>query len=118
MRKLDQVSFPAAYHHVTYLNLENAQDKVGERSIRKTPEMATYRRYIVCPYDPKLNWKRDMDPPQGQTIYGELNRAADDVQPEYKDSTERMRDMAEDPLDSDRMIDNQHIYGFSTSISH
>ena len=68
---------------------------------------------------PNLGWKRDKAPAQTQKVTHavrraldeELNRAEGDGQPEFKDSTERMQDMAEDPVDSDKAIETQHMVG-------
>ena len=82
---------------------------------RKAPFLETLRRYLVFPCYPDQKWgvalrpKPTKEPRDAEKVNyairrrfdGEVQRSDEDLQPEFKDSTERMQDMAEEPEESD-----------------
>ena len=77
------------------------------------------------PYNPDQKWgvtqrpKPSKEPREAEKVNyairrrfdGEVQRSDVDLQPEIKDSTERMQDMAEEPEESESKVDKSHNVG-------
>ena len=103
--------FPVGVHEVTTLKFEVGSDRAeATRPTRKAPFLETLRRYVVFPCCPDQKWGVSLRPkPTKEKVNyairrrfdGEVHRSNDDLQPEVKDSRERMQDMAEEPEEAE-----------------
>ena len=101
----DSSSFPVATCKATYLTfpLSNT-DKGSDRPLRENPSLNSYRKCVVMPYHDSGLWRRLKPISIPESVSYKARRAQDgemevgegEGQPEYKDSTERMQDLAED----------------------
>ena len=98
-------SFPVINCKATYLTFPlPSSDKGSDRLLRENPVMSSYVKCVVIPFHPSGDWKRLKPIAIPETISYKARRAQDgemelgegDGQPEYKDSTERMQDLAEE----------------------
>ena len=86
--------------------------------------MSSYLKCVVMPYHPSGDWKRVKPITVPETVSYKARRAQDgemelgegDGQPEYKDSTERMQDLAEDEAGEGDTA-NQRTVGTPTLMS-
>ena len=98
-------SFPVATCRATYLSfpLPNS-DKGSERPVRENPCLNSYTKCVVMPYHASGQWRRTRAISIPETVSYKARRAQDgemvvgegDGQPDHKDSTERMQDLAEE----------------------
>ena len=93
--------------HATYLTFDiPTSDKGCARPVRDAPTLITYEKCVVMPYHETSDWKRLRKIDIPETVSYKARRAQDgemevgtgEGQPEYKDSTERMQDLAEDEI--------------------
>ena len=101
----DTSSFPVATCRATYLSfpLSNS-DKGSDRPVRENSSLNSYRKCVVMPYHDSGQWRRVRPISVPETVSYKARRAQDgemevgegDGQPDYKDSTERMQDLAEE----------------------
>ena len=102
-------------------------DKGSIRPLRDGPTLVTYEKCIVMPYHESGSWTRlrDMDIPESVSYKarraqdGEMDVGTGEGQPEYKDSTERMQDLAEEEIGegesaSQRVVGSARPMSFST----
>ena len=98
-------SFPLVDCTATYLTFPvPTSDKGSDRPLRETPAMSSYVKCVVMPYHQSAEWKRVNPITIPKSVSYKARRAQDgemelgegDGQPEFKDSTERMQDLAED----------------------
>ena len=101
----DKWSYPVLNHKATYLTFGiPTSDKGSVRPVRNAPSLLTYEKCVVMPYHEANSWTRlrKMDVPPNVSYIaqgaqdGEMNIGDGEGQPEYKDSTERMQDLAEE----------------------
>ena len=97
--------FPVVNCQTTYLTFPlPSSDKGSDRPLRENPVMSSYEKCVVIPFHSSGDWKRLKPIATPETISYKARRAQDgemelgegDGQPEYKDSTERMQDLAEE----------------------
>ena len=118
-------SFPVVNCTATYLTFPvPSSDKGSDRPLREKPAMSSYLKCVVMPYHPSGDWKRVKPITVPETVSYKARRAQDgemelgegDGQPEYKDSTERMQDLAEDEAGEGDTA-NQRTVGTPTLMS-
>ena len=97
-------SFPVATCKATYLTFPLPKsDKGSDRPLRESPVMMSYRKCVVMPYHGSGLWRslKSISIPESVSYKarraqdGEMEIGEGEGQPEYKDSTERMQDLAE-----------------------
>ena len=98
-------AFPVVNCTATYLTFPlPSSDKGSDRPLREKPAMSSYIKCVVLPYHSSGDWKRIKSISIPETVSYKARRAQDgememgegDGQPEYRDSTERMQDLAEE----------------------
>ena len=98
-------SFPVATCKATYLSFPMpSSDKGSDRPVRENPCLNSYTKCVVMPYHPSGQWRRTRTISIPETVSYKARRAQDgemivgegDGQPDHKDSTERMQDLAEE----------------------
>ena len=118
-------SFPLVDCTATYLTFPvPSSDKGSDRPLRETPAMSSYVKCVVMPYHQSGEWKRVNSITVPKTVSYKARRAQDgemelgegDGQPEFKDSTERMQDLAEDEAGEGDTA-NQRTVGTPTLMS-
>ena len=118
-------SFPLIDCQATYLKFPlPSSDKGSDRPLRETPAMSSYTKCVVMPYHQSAEWKRVKSIAVPETVSYKARRAQDgemepgegDGQPEFKDSTERMQDLAEDEAGEGDTA-NQRTVGAPTLMS-
>ena len=101
----DWSSFPVATCKATYLTFPLPKsDKGSDRPLREKPTLTSYTKCVVMPYHDSGLWRRLKPISIPETVSYKARRAQDgemevregEGQPEYKDSTERVQDLAED----------------------
>ena len=101
----DWSSFPVATCKATYLTFPLPKsDKGSDRLLREKPTLTSYTKCVVMPYHDSGLWRRLKPISIPETVSYKARRAQDgemevgegEGQPEYKDSTERVQDLAED----------------------
>ena len=104
----DYNAFPVVSCTATYLTFPvPSSDKGSDRPLREKPAMSSYVKCVVLPFHVSGDWKRIKPIAIPETVSYKARRAQDgemelgegDGQPEYKDSTERMQDLAESYVD-------------------
>ena len=100
-------SFPVATCRATYLTFPLAKsNKDSDRPLRDNPVLTSYRKCVVMPYHGSGIWKNLKAISIPETVSYKARRAQDGAmeigegerQPEYKNSTERMQDLAEEEI--------------------
>ena len=118
-------AFPVVNCKATYLTFPlPSSDKGSDRPLRETPVMSSYVKCVVIPYHQSGDWKRIKPIAIPETVSYKARRAQDgemelgegDGQPEYKDSTERMQDLAEEEAGEGETA-NQRTMGTPTLMS-
>ena len=118
-------SFPLIDCTATYLKFPlPSSDKGSDRPLRENPAMSSYVKCVVMPYHQSAEWKRVNPITVPETVSYKARRAQDgemepgegDGQPEFKDSTERMQDLAEDEAGEGDTA-NQRTVGTPTLMS-
>ena len=121
----DSSAFPVVNCKATYLTFPvPSSDKGSDRPLRETPVMSSYVKCVVIPYHQSGDWKRRKPISIPETVSYKARRAQDgemelgegDGQPEYKDSTERMQDLAEEEAGEGETA-NQRTMGTPTLTS-
>ena len=97
----DSSSFPVATCKATYLSfpLSNS-DKGSDRPVRENASLNSYWKCVVMPYHDSGQWRRVRPVSIPETVSYKARRAQDGEmvvgEGDYKDSTERMQDLAEE----------------------
>ena len=98
-------TFPVATCTVTYLKFPvPGSNKDSDRPLRENPVLVPYAKCVVMPYHESGQWRRVKPISIPHTISYRARRALDgelvvgdgEGQPEYKDCTERVQDLAEE----------------------
>ena len=109
----------------TYLTFSlPTSDKGCVRPVRDAPTLVTYEKCVVMPYHEAGNWKRLKPINIPETVSYKARRAQDgemevgtgEGQPEHKDSTERMQDLAEEEIGEGESA-SQRVIGPATPLS-
>ena len=122
----DWSSFPVATCRATYLTFPLPKsDKGSDRPLREKPTLTSYRKCVVMPCHDSALWRGLRPVSIPETVSYKARRAQDgemevgegEGQPEYKDSTERVQDLAEEETGDGESMSQTIIASQTLSVS-